>query len=188
MPSPPNWDASNALWSYNDVRFVSPPTSLLIAGGHTSFLCTHPDTLNLVSGRLTTWSWHFGTLHALWILFRNQHAVGGANYTNCYVAYLWRDRAKFWYYKDGAKTDLEDDFTGFWPADVWYKFRLTWWQQISPQCQKTLYVKGELLVGEDWIQKFLWEDPLDRYSDTGLARCGFHTIDYVDDTLIEAVS
>lgn len=185
MPSPDNWDANNDNWGYSDVRFISSPTSLLIAPLYNTLLARPPATLNLVSGRISTWRYPQGLLQGIQYLFRNQAPLGSSNLNDGYAVYLWKDRAKLFKRVGGVQTELKDNPVAEWPYNEWLLTRVTWWSDVGVDCQRSLSIRVEHWIDDAWVELVTWAEAPDLWYDTGIARCGINTVSWIDNTLIE---
>jgi len=171
-----DWDFSNANWKLDDSQYVSEPKSLNFTAvhSHTVVLCKHEGTTCLPQGRIITQARiHHVSFATLIFTFRNQRAVGGSDYNNCYRLQISsRNRWLFERIVGGAGTVISSG-SGFlngwtWPSDTWVKVRCTWWEEGG-----VLYVRVERWTGTEWTKLLNdMNDPNNLWSASEINRCG----------------
>lgn len=174
-----DWDFQQGATnrSLSATQYVSAPTSLRIlqptsADFHDAILCRHPDTLCLPQGQVINWvySYYYSQVVAN---FRNQVALGTANYSNCYeVAVLQTtvDLIRF----VGGVFSRRDRTTGQGFQNSWHQYRVFWYNGKTPAEVPALCVDVYLNIAAEWVkQGATMYDTANMWKDSAINRTGF---------------
>ncbi|MBA7581336.1 hypothetical protein ES708_23238 [subsurface metagenome] len=177
--------------------FYSEPSCLRIyqLNGSTerpSVLCRVPETLVLPQGEVRTYFWTDDLTRDAWLVFRNQHALGGANRDNTYLWSLTSAWAFFNRYEAGAPT-LIGTIPIIIAYDGWFHWRTVFWNGTNPAGDPALCVSLYQEVAGDWVQQgATLYDEVNKWADSEINRVGIGcwvssgTNKYFDDTEIWA--
>ncbi|MBA7677588.1 hypothetical protein ES703_85847 [subsurface metagenome] len=173
-----DWDFALPPTRYNldNTRFVSPPTSLRtyhVGGGsaYHTVLCRVPSTLCLPEGEIRTWRWHILHIGNLFT-FRNQAALGTADYLNCYLILVSTTNTLLRRYVGGGPTDYGMGPGGCLPS-TWQHYRVLYWNGTNPAGDEALNVELYLEVTGNWVkQGNTGYDTANLYKDSATNRSG----------------
>ncbi|MBA7536775.1 hypothetical protein ES705_29039 [subsurface metagenome] len=155
--------------------YISEPTSLKYSGAPSSWattiLCRIPATLNLPQGEMRAW---FRSNYKILTpaVFRNQAALGTANYDNCYYVRIGAVDVSLVSYVGGFPS-VRDSFayTGY--MNEWRHHRVFWYNGKTPAEQPSICVDLYDDVGGEWVkQGTTLYDTLNRWKDSAINRCG----------------
>ena len=142
--------------SLSAVRFINPPTSLLInnpgAGWFVdTILCRIPATLNLPQGEVRTWQYSAG-LYATPAIFRNQATLGNSDFDNCYYIYcaastIYLTRCLL------GHCSVKDTTTCTTFSNEWVHYRIFWYNGKTPGEAEALCVDVYREVAGEWIKE-----------------------------------
>lgn len=177
---------SIADWDWYDAKqraldntiYVSPPSSLRISSYDTTWrnncwLCKYSGTTCIPDGRLVTYlRRHHPTYGRHMLIFRNQKAVGGADWQNCYAIYFIETEIRVVRIEAGAQTVLQIiNYTL--PINEWHRFRVTFYSGTNPEGTPALNIILEHYQAEEWILfGDVSYDPLDKWADSAVNRLG----------------
>lgn len=185
------WGSNYITLSYD--KFISPPTSLKFYAPHMSTtdatLCRIPSTLVLPEGEVRTWHYSWSSLFRP-ALFRNQTALGSADYRDTYSIVVLDGQARFHYFSSYVDHTIQTQ-PCLTPFNQWNHWRVAWYNGKTPGDVPALCLDLYLEVAGEWQkQGETFYHTANRWKDSGINRCGFmHTISagktaYVDDTEI----
>ena len=151
-----DWDFSAAQgvgWEIDTTTYISSPSCLRALASTQVVLAKKVGCTNLPQGQVVSWCRAESLTHFLGIFFRNQAAVGLANYTDTYwmeralngnsaacIARRFESGSQKWSASFGPLTALS--------ISTWYKFRLTWWIDWG-----SLRIRLERWNGSAWVQE-----------------------------------
>ena len=168
-----DWDFSQTDWTLDTGVYVSPPSSWRNSNNASVYnLCKYAGTTNLPEGRIVSdarWANYAGSIGKKWY-FRNQVGAGSINETNTYrIISCWYGLQQDWVTKivGGTPTTLANYWSAILSANVWRRFRLTWWKSGG-----ILVIRWERLNGS-WQKQ--WSDTIDNspsFEGSGTNRCG----------------
>jgi len=153
-----DWDFTpGAGYALNATQFVSPPTSLMVAqynGSHQrpAILCRIAETLCIPQGEVRTWHRTWSRAHPFRLYFRNQHALGGADYENTYYWDIANNLASLHRVVAGGLTPIGNFVVSF-ANNTWYHWRTVYWNGTTPGGTPTLAVMLFLEVAGEWVQQ-----------------------------------
>lgn len=157
--------------------FVSSPTSLRFmkygAGAwNAAVLCRIPATLLLPQGEVRTWVYGYDALKVV-ALFRNQAALGSANYTNTYGLAVSNTTSTLIRYIGGAYSVRDSStFTGF--INQWFHTRVFFYNGKTPGDAPALCVDVYREITGQWVkQGDTLYDTANSWKDSGINRAGF---------------
>ena len=173
-----DWDFQAGMHhTLTELQFVSAPSSLECfwqAGNpvDSSILCRIAETLVIAEGEVRTWYRTTNRTRPMFIEFRNQHALGGADHDNTYFwsltgawAYLNRRIA-------GIETEI-DHFPILMNNDTWYHWRTRFWSGKNPAGADALNTELFLEVDGDWVQQGeTLYDTQNQWKDSAINRSG----------------
>ncbi|MBA7527946.1 hypothetical protein ES705_20128 [subsurface metagenome] len=173
-----DWDFSSSITrTLDNAIYVSPPSSLRISGPALSMversaLCRIPETQVLPEGELRCWFRQPEVQFGQNFLFRNQAALGTANFDDCYMWSLRWNQAYFYRVLGGTGALLRQ-FAITRTANTWAHWRTVWWNGINPGGQPSLAVDLYEEVTGNWVQRnatFYHTD--NEWKDSAVNRCG----------------
>lgn len=180
--------------SLSATRYISAPTSLLIqkagAGAwHDTILCRIPATQCLPQGEVRNWVYSYDLIKVV-AIFRNQAALGSADYLNTYGLNITLDTATLIRYIAGAYLVRDSTpCTGF--RNVWAHYRVFWYNGKTPGDSPALCVDVYREVAGEWVKEgSTLYDTDNSWKDSGTNRAGFRAyslydhLQYWDDTEI----
>ncbi|MBA7569784.1 hypothetical protein ES708_11525 [subsurface metagenome] len=157
-----------------------------------SILCRVPETLVLPQGEVRTFWWTDNLTRDAWLLFRNQHALGGADHDNTYLWSLTGNWATLSRWEAGVST-LIGSFVISITYNGWFHWRTAFWNGTSPDHNPALCVNLYKEVAAEWIQQGeTLYDEVNKWADSEINRVGIgcwvssDTNKYFDDTEIWA--
>lgn len=156
---------------------VSPPTSLHMfwqAGNplDTAVLCRIASTLVIADGEVRTWYRTSNRTRPGYLVFRNQHALDGADLDDCYFwaltgswAYLYRRIA-------GVEVEI-GHFSIVMENNTWYHWRTRYYTGKNLTGDDALVGELYLEVAGAWVQQGeTLYDITDQWKDSGINRSG----------------
>ena len=156
---------------------VSAPTSLLIqqTNGCTArpaILCRIAETLCIAQGEVRTWHYTWNQTRDFRLPFRNQHALGGADFDNTYYwgitgawAYLYRVIA-------GVPVEIGHFAVSF-ANTTWTHWRTVYWNGADPEENPALAVQLFKEVEGEWVQQGVTlYDTQNQWADSEINRSG----------------
>ena len=151
-----DWDFSSADWKIQTDIWVSPPSALQLGtapwGDHLYVVCKNAAVLSVPQGRIVTWLRTRYTAHEWYLIFRNTAAPGAPNINNCYLVSI-RPSDSVWSLFERLNNAVTRSWTSAKTnqnANIWYRFRLSWW--IS---WELMIVTLDLEVDGAWVQQGL---------------------------------
>ncbi len=183
-----DWDFSDADWTLDPEMYISAPKSLKITNnGHKSVLCRYPTTRVLPEGQIITWLRQTAPGRAAGVSFRNQAALGTASFLDAY-AILCTDEHSWSSYRinAGAPTNL-GDWDIVTDLDTWYKYRFTWFIDLTEEEETALFLRLERWEADEWVNYGAWHDTVNQWAASEINRCGlkcYYANDRYDDTEI----
>lgn len=156
---------------------ISPPTSLLIRqrNGDTerpAVLCRIAETLCIAQGEVRTWHWTWNRTRDFRIPFRNQKALGGADYEDTYYWGITGDWAYLYRYVAGVGENI-GFFPVDWPNNTWHHWRTRYWSGKNLSGEDALCVELFLWIGGEWVQQgTTLYDTADQFKDSEINRSG----------------
>lgn len=175
-------------------QFISSPTSLRIMKAGSGFwsdtvLCRIPATLVLPQGEVRTWVRSVDASKNV-ATFRNQAALGSANWANSYVLTVAYDKATLWRYIADVYTNV-DETPCTDSVSQWGHYRVFWYNGKTPGEEDALCVDVYKEIDSEWIkQGSTLYDTTNAFKDSGINRAGFIPLSrydnrqYWDDTEI----
>lgn len=186
-----DWDWSHDDYELTTEQYVSEPKCLKWQAPTTPWrqtLCKHAGTTVLNEGRVVSWLRTTIATANPAVMFRNQAAVGTANYLNMYILNFAPNLSQIQLGKfvggSGVGIDSNAFGGGFtFPINTWRKVRVTWWE-----------TGGVMYVRVEWYHDTEWTNICDELFDADnmwsgetVNRCGLHFggaggVVYADDT------
>lgn len=157
-------------------QYISAPTSLkftIASAWSCVILCRIPATLNLPQGEVRSWgrsnAWTAG-----WYTFRNQAALGSADYQNCYRVAFTRDLATLDRIVAGTPFTIGTvPYVG--ASNLWHHIRLFWYNGKTPGDVPALCVDIYREVTGEWVkQGSTLYDTMNKWKDSSINRCGIY--------------
>ncbi|GAH92036.1 unnamed protein product [marine sediment metagenome] len=190
-----DWDfqQGSQYRSLDATYFISEPTSLKLGPPPVNWpdtvLCRIPATQLLPQGEVRTWM-RVHMVACYPAVFRNQHALGGADDQNCY--FLQQAAAAVYLYRMvGGFSTLCDQTTGYFAIDTWLHYRTVWYNGKTPGEVPALCVDYYREIAGEWIKLGnTMYDTVNMFKDSAINRVGFHaflypnTYSWFDDTEI----
>ncbi|MBA7533078.1 hypothetical protein ES705_25313 [subsurface metagenome] len=153
-----DWDFNIGEGSYSlsPTHFVSSPTSLLFRDPAINLitiivLCRIPGTQCLPQGEVRTWLRAYENFLGL-ANFRNQAALGTADYWNCYYIYIIGTEIRLYRWVAGAYS-LRDTGTGSIFVNQWVHYRVFWYNGKTPGEVEALCVDVYREVAGEWVKE-----------------------------------
>ncbi|MBA7587164.1 hypothetical protein ES708_29182 [subsurface metagenome] len=173
-----DWDFEHGglYRALSDDHFISPPTSLKYGYGpdywKTSVLCRIPETQCLPQGEFRTW---FRTQASFvrGICFRNQAALGTANFDNCYYVYIYTPGLYFRKVVGSVESGI-DHTPSYFANNEWIHYRVFWYNGFTPAEVPALCLDHYYEVDGEWVKlgDTLY-DIADLWADSEINRVGF---------------
>lgn len=168
-----DWDFLSTYWELSPDYFTSAPTSLHQRTGYggAAFLSKHPNTTNIVQGRLAVKV--LRTANDIFhLLFRNQ-TPAGTPYTS---AGTWYDVAfgpapSLRHITNGL-TDWAQGFTCPLHLNAWDRVRVTWYNGYNPSNEACLIIIVEYWAGTKWAAALTYYDTNDFSAGSTVNRVG----------------
>ena len=157
--------------------FVSPPSSLRLGYGaapeHSHILCRVAETLCIAEGEVRTWRL-YRTVDVLWYLtFRNQSALGTADFLNCYRWVGTWKTATLYRYNNGVPTGIGDGFDIEMVAGTWYHLRTIYWNGLNLEGTPALCIELYVEIDGQWVkQGNTLYDTVNEWKDSEINRSG----------------
>ncbi|MBA7642318.1 hypothetical protein ES703_50008 [subsurface metagenome] len=176
-----DWDFQHGdtYRSLSPIQYVSAPTSLrfLKAGGAWSnaVLCRIPATQCLPQGEVRNWTFTgYSTKYPA--VFRNQAALGSADYLNCYFVSITTAAAYLARYIAGVPSQRDTTpCLGYYLQ--WVHYRIFWYNGKTPGDVPALCVDVYLEIDGQWIkQGSTMYDTDNSWKDSAVNRSGFLSI------------
>lgn len=153
-----DWDftAGTAKTLYAPVH-VSAPTSLAIyiSNGSTArpaVLCRIAETLCIAEGEIRTWHYTWNRTRDFRLPFRNQHALGGADYEDTYFWSILGTHAFLYRVIAGDIVQIGDFVVSFANTE-WNHWRTVYWNGATPDGDPALCVELYKKVDGEWVQQ-----------------------------------
>ncbi len=164
-------------------RYVSPPSSLYLYGVasptvNRAILCRLPSCQVVAQGEVRCWfrSDNVGLGQELY--FRNQAALGTANYNNGYEMSI-RGTWAYFYYVLGGTGHLLDAIAITRAQNTWSGWRVVFWNGIQPPTTPALAVDLYEKVGGIWVKRgHTIYDTNNRWAASGINRLGIGCNEY----------
>jgi len=153
-----DWDFQAGMHhTLTELQFVSAPSSLECwwQEGNpldSSILCRIAETQVIAEGEVRTWYRTTNFTRPVFLLFRNQHALGGADRADCYH---W-DITSAWAYLSRRIADVPVEighFSILMYNNTWHHLRTRFWSGKNPAGEDALNVELFLEVDGDWVQQ-----------------------------------
>jgi hypothetical protein len=174
-----DWDFQHdALYrSLSPAAYVSFPTSLKFTGPDgnlrsDTILCRIAETQCLAQGEVRTWvRWKtYGQYPAI---FRNQHALGGANLDDCYALTVFTTSWKLYRVIDGGFVLIGETAASS-SVETWEHWRTVYWNGLTPDLEEALCVELYKEVDSSWVkQGDTLYDTQNQFKDSEINRSGF---------------
>ncbi len=189
-----DWEQGATNRSLSATQKVSAPTSLRIlkptAGAfYEVILCRFADALLVPQGELRTWQYSSRNIF-YFAVFRNQAALGTANYSNCYVWVLDATNATLYRMINGVSTTIGSVACPF-TYPLWNHWRTVFWNGENLAGVPALCVNLYKEVTGAWVQQgATLYDTVNQWKDSAINRLGFRAYsennypEYWDDTEI----
>lgn len=137
--------------------YVSAPSCLLIYrsnGGidYPAVLCRIAETLCIAQGEVRTWHRANDRTRSFFLFFRNQHALGGADYENSYLWAITGDWAYLSRYIGGVPVEI-GHFAVSWANNEWNHWRTVYWNGKTLAGEDALAVDLYKKVAGEWVQQ-----------------------------------
>lgn len=161
--------------------YVSSPTSLKLSRGVGTgawvgaVLCRIPATLVLPQGEVRTWVRRSAGASAPCI-FRNQAALGSANWLNCYMIYLGANIAGLYRVLSGVLLQVDSTSCSTFIGS-WTHYRFFWYNGKTPGEVPALCVDIYRDIAGEWVkQGSTMYHTLNLWKDSAINRCGFRPV------------
>lgn len=183
-----DWDFEHEFWELSFDHYISPPSSVAMTSWrNTAILSRHPAAQNLPQGQISTWLRVERVTDDNAIMFRNQQPFDTADDRNTYWV-MAVDLTLFTFRRcvNDVITNLGEWLIPF-PLQEWFRWRVTWWNGIDEHGDPALVVRLDLWENGEWVDKGERYDPVNKWKDSDLNRCGlllWDTLCYFDDTEI----
>lgn len=175
--------------------FVSAPSCLRIrqtngCEARPAVLCRIAETLCIAEGEIRTWHQGTNRTRDFRLIFRNQRALGGADYENTYYWSSVGDWAHLYRVIGGVGAEI-GYFRVDWASNEWNHWRTVYWNGEDGAGNPALAVQLFKEVEGEWIQQGVtlydtdnqWKDSLINRSGIGCWVSGYYN-QLFDDTEI----
>lgn len=173
-----DWDfTAGAHHVLTEALYVSAPSCLEMywqAGNPllSTVLCRRADTLVIPQGEVRTWYRTTNVTRPGSLTFRNQHALGGADFDDCYRWDFTGNWAYLYRVIGGVDTKVEQ-FAIALTQNAWEHLRTRFWSGKDPEGADALNVELFKEVAGDWVQQGdTVYDTEDQFKDSGINRLG----------------
>lgn len=173
-----DWDfTAGTCKELTAVLFVSAPSSLWVrqTGGcavRPAILCRIAGTLCIAQGEVRTWHYTGNRTRDFRMPFRNQHALGGADFEDTYYWGITGDWATLRRVIGGALVIIDTIPVAF-GNNEWHHWRTVYWNGKNPLGEDALAVELYEEVAGDWVQQGeTLYDTLNQWKDSEINRSG----------------
>lgn len=170
-----DWGFSSSYRSLSSVWKISSPTSLKLTGpipaADYAVLCRKDNVLNVPEGEIRTW-FNRVSSEQLNVFFRNQSALGVANYQNSYYLYGLAGVWNLERWVNNVKTTIGTFGVNI-PVGEVRHVRFVWWNGENLQGTPCLSLAAFMENGQgEWELQATIYDTVNQWKDSDINRCG----------------